>query len=245
MHAPYLVYLSNYLLGDPVFLQGLARTFRQRPPGAAPLWFLHGSGENAERAIEAQGRIPERRGGLLEAEGEADRGLIERSTRDMNRHITALLTDQVVSALPVMGTDRGLLKAKTPREAVSVKNADWLVGLSRQGVVPVVGLLGATEAHEAEELSPVEATAALAEALGSTVVCFLTTGRAGVRAEGEAKGVRGEIYAGEIDALDRLHEAWVPQALAQRGVPVLLSSQLGVVTQPVPKGTRVVNGARS
>lgn len=240
---PLLLYLAPYHLGDPSFLQGLARAFKQRPDGAPPVWLVHGSGEAGERELEAQGLFPERKNGLLVTNSPQEAALVERSLRTTNRHIVALLTDQLAPSLCVLGTDRGLMRAASAEGPVALGLTDWLVSLSARGVVPVMGLLahvGGEAGGEAREVSPVPALAALAERLGAPVVCFLTTGRAGVRAEDGAPGTKAEVPASDLATLSRLPEPEVPRDLARLGVRVVLTTPLGALSQTTLKGTRVL-----
>ena len=155
-----IVYLDAYHLGDPLFLDRFAQTVRARE---GPLLLLHGTGEAAERALEAEGLVPAREGGVLRVEGTAQRALVERAARDLNRRIVHALNEAGVSALRLTGTERGLLRA-APDGAVTVGRTAWLRALPQQGVVPVVALLAEREGDGVEP-SPGGAAAALAQAL--------------------------------------------------------------------------------
>lgn len=131
-----VLYLDRYHLGDLLFLTGFAREVRML---GAPAVLVHGSGEAAERALEAEGRFLERRGGLLVAEAPEERAAVARAARELNRRIAHALNDAGVPAVRLEAHGRGLLRASG--EGVEAGNAGWLGPLVRQGAVPVVASL--------------------------------------------------------------------------------------------------------
>lgn len=162
-----VLYLDRYHLGDPLFLNGLARDVLAFP---GPLVLVHGAGEAAERALEAQGRFPEWRGGVLAAESESDRALVERAARDLNRRIVHTLNEAGVAAVRLDAGSRGLLRAT--ETGLEVKKADedtldveWFVVLVAQGVVPVVAALLGDAEGAAREVNGGAVAGHLAEAL--------------------------------------------------------------------------------
>lgn len=155
-----LVYLDRYHLGDPLFLQRFAPAVKAHE---GPLLLLHGAGEAAERALEAEGRFVERAGGVLQVEDAAGRARVERAARDLNRHVVHALNDAGASAVRLTGTDRGLLKV-VDGEVVAGR-VGWLRALADQGVVPVLALL-AEAGGVAVEVDPGRALAVLAAAFG-------------------------------------------------------------------------------
>jgi hypothetical protein len=209
-----LVYLDPYHLGDPLFLQRFGPAVKGHE---GPLVLVHGSGEAAERALEAQGRTVERVDGVLRVE-EADRPLVERAARDLNRRIVDALG---VSAVRVVGSDRGLLR-RTPGGGVAVGRADWLRALLRQRVVPVVATLAVGEGGGAVEAPPGVALVALARALGdeeeASVLVVLTskTGSTGPEAPNEDAGREVARMAGDEGVRVRLAQL---QALRGKGLP--------------------------
>lgn len=163
-----VVYLDPYFLGDPLFVPGLAQDLAARPGG---LVLVHGSGERGERALESIGRVPRARGGVWEAEDAEGREVVERAIRDLNREIAHELNEAGVSAIRVMGADRGLLKADGG--ALAAGRAGWLGELAGQGVVAVVAALvdGADRPVEADAA---EAAGVLAVALGVPLAVLST-----------------------------------------------------------------------
>ena len=172
-----LVYLDAYHLGDPLFLRGFAGDVKAH---VGPLILVHGSGEEAERALEARGLLTEE-----EKNGPAAQQLIERAIRDLNRRIVHELNDAGVPAVGVFGVDRGLLR-RSGRRDVEAGTVDWLVALARQGGIPVVGGLVGTSADEFTEADPAQVLVALALAVEAatgvvaTVVAFTTNRKAGL-----------------------------------------------------------------
>ena len=176
-HPFLLVYLDAYHLGDPLFLRGFARDVEAH---VGPLILVHGSGEEAERALEARGFLTEE-----EKNGPAAQQLVERAIRDLNRRIVHELNDAGVPAVGVFGVDRGLLR-RSGRGDVEAGKVDWLVALVRQGGIPVVGGLVRSSANEFTEADPAQVLVALAQAVeaaagvDATVVAFTTNRKAGL-----------------------------------------------------------------
>ena len=163
-----VVYLDPYFLGDPLFVPGLARDVAAR---AAGLVLVHGSGERGERALESLGRMPTARDGVWDAEDDEGRAVVERATRDLNREIAHELNEAGVSAIRVMGADRGLLKLRDG--AVEAGKTGWLGDLVGQGVVAVVASLVEGEAG-AVEADAARAAGVLAASLGARLVLLTT-----------------------------------------------------------------------
>lgn len=128
-----VLYLDRYHIGDPLFLNGFARDVLAFPE---PLVIVHGSGEAAERALEARGQFPEWKDGVLQVETDADRALVERAGRDLNRQIVHTLNDAGVAAVRLDAGSRGLINAT--KAGLAVKKIDWLTTLVAQGAVPVI-----------------------------------------------------------------------------------------------------------
>ena len=155
-----LVYLDAYHLGDPLFLQRFAPIVKAHE---GPLALIHGSGEAAERALEAEGLIVPREGGRLKAEGGRQLQIVERATRDLNRQIVEALNEVGVAALRLNAYDRGLVR-HAPDDRIVTGKVDWLETLLAQGVVPVVAALLEQEAA-AEEVDASTLLFALAKGL--------------------------------------------------------------------------------
>ncbi len=158
-----VVYLDPYFLGDPLFIPGLAQDLAAREGG---LVLVHGSGERGERALESLGRMPASSGGVWLVEDAEGRDAVERATRDLNREIVHELNEAGVSAIRVMGADRGLLKRSDG--SIEAGRTGWLGDLVGQGVVAVVAALvdGPDGPAEADAAT---AAGVLAVALGGSL----------------------------------------------------------------------------
>lgn len=233
----YLVYLDPYHLDDLLFLPGLARMMRrQRRP---PCLFVHGSGERAERLLEAEGLFPERRDGLVQIRTAAEAALVERAARQVNRQIVGGLTEEGVPAVGVQGIDRGLLH-KNDDGQVAPGRIDWLKALAEKQALPVVSAL-AQEAGSGRvcEIHLREAARALAEALqadGVVVAFFTRNNQPGI--------LDGETPAPER-SLDALTEAILPEPEAARaivlaGFSVILTSPAGLFGGDGVRGTQII-----
>ena len=196
-----VLYLDRYHLGDPLFLNGLARDVLAFP---GPLVLVHGAGEAAERALEAQGRIPQWRDGVLVVESSAGRALVERAARDLNRRIVHTLNDAGVSAVRLDAGSRGLFRAG--EVGPEVKNLDWLRALVAQGVVPVVAALLEEERGAPREVSGGAVAGLLADAFtrSGESSCVLAL-------------VKNGAYAPESG--DRAFGAMSPEALPEERLP--------------------------
>lgn len=187
-----LVYLDAYHLGDPLFFRSFGRDVQMHE---GPMILLHGSGEEAERAFEAKGWLS-----AEDRASEAARTVTERVTRDLNRRIVHELNEAGISALGVLGADRGLFRrAETGQYAIG--NARWLHDLAEKGVVPAVGLL-ATDTHSAVvELRVGHAFSLLTDCFPATDMhcVWLTTSRQALVSESDtlANSQRPETLADE------------------------------------------------
>ena len=157
---PAVLYLDRYHLGDPLFLNGFARDVLASPE---PLIIVHGSGESAERALEAQGRMVAWTDGILNVETDTDRALVERSARELNRQIAHTLNEAGVASVRLDASSRGLLKATGT--GLAVKKIDWLRTLVAQGAVPVLTALMSREEGPAREVNGGSVAGAIAAAL--------------------------------------------------------------------------------
>lgn len=177
-----LVYLDPYLLGDPLFLTQLARDIAHRDGGAI---LIHGSGEAGERAIEATGAVARQRGGVWEAESPELLAEVERAARELNRQIVHELNEAGVSAIRVIGADRGLVKGVDGD--VEIGRTDWLEGLVSQGVVGVVAAFVAGEGDPLSEVDAVRVAARLAKAMGGEPVAAIASGSGADRVAHDAR----------------------------------------------------------
>jgi len=222
-----LVYLDRYHLGDPLFLRSFARDVATH---VGPLVLVHESGEETERTLEARGLLTED-----ERNGPAARQLVERAIRDVNRRIVHELNDAGVSAVGVLGVDRGLLR-KSDLGDIEADKVDWLIRLAKQGGVPVIGCLVSTQVNEFMEGDIAKILIALAQAIETTgvtevvVVAFTTNRKAGlfdggvhipslsVNALSSFPSVVGVSVLREVSSSVRVRVT-TPGALREEGLP--------------------------
>jgi len=205
--TPRLLVLDRYHLGDPLFPRALARVVRG---GVGPLMIVHDSGDAGERALEATGALVERRDGALVTGTIEEKALVERAVREQNRQIAHELTEEQVSTVRVMGTDRGLLRLEGG--ALHVGRTDWLATLAAQGAVPVVGGLAAS-LEGPVEVDATRAALALGAALGTPpeLLYLARDTRGGVRRAGAPVA---ELPAAELAEHDVPGSAGARAALA-------------------------------
>jgi acetylglutamate kinase len=225
----YVLYLDRYHLGDPLFLTGFARDVQHL---GAPCLLVHGAGEAAERALEAEGRFPTFADGVLQVETAEDRRLVARAARELNRQIVHTLNEAGVAAVGLEASGRGLLQRGD--DGIHAKNVTWLRDLVAQGAVPVVMALLPGLSGEAEEVSGGSVAGALARALADSgtpaAAAFLT------------KNGQNGLYAGdqrlEEAAMEDVADGVMPEPEALRealsaGADVVVTSRSGLRLGPV------------
>lgn len=247
MQPLYLLYLDRYHLGDPLFVQGLAKQINQGPPRDCLM--IHGSGEKVERTFESQGLFPERTRGVLDVESAEDHRLIERAIRELNQDIVGSLTDEVVSTVGIQGSDRGLLRLATSSDSppaddesvpetasapsLQVGRTGWLEALLKQHVIAVVSALALDETSRTDrEIWTADATITLYEALQGgfdpTVVFLTTTDQAGLT---DAEGVRETASPEEVS--DLVAEPSAVERVVHAGCSSILTSPSGLWAESV------------
>ena len=195
-----VILLDAYHLGDPLFLAGFTRDVGRRDQ-SAPHLFVHGGGEAAERALEAQGVPVKREAGVLVVHGQEEALVVERAARERCREITAALNEAGVPAVRFTGADRGLLRRT---DAGVEARADWLLALARQGAVPVVtALVAGEEGGLLREVAPGDAAVAIARAGG------LRLGLLG-SASGDAEAEQGAQAAARVgvEVVENVRAGW-------------------------------------
>lgn len=234
----YLIYLDSYHLDDLLFLPGLARLMAGQ--GRPPCLLVHGSGERAERLLEAEGLFPESKDGLVQVRTVAEATLVERAARQVNRQIVGALTEEGVPAVGVQGTDRGLLHKKDDGR-VTTGRIDWLMALAEKRAVPVVSALVQDDrAGHACEVHLRAAARPLAHAMyadGVVVVFFTRNNQPGI--------LDGETLAREL-SLDAVPEASLPEpealrAMTTAGFSVMLTSPAGLFGGREVRGTWILD----
>ena len=172
----FVLYLDPYPLGDPLFATGLARDLKARmDAGGGGFVIVHGAGEEGERAIEALGLEPRREDGALVLPDAESARAVERAVRDLNRRLVDALNEDGISAVRVLGTDRGLVRADG-----TFGKTRWLADLARQRAVPVVASWGPRDSGEGAERDPAGFARGLADELGGVPLVALGTPPAGL-----------------------------------------------------------------
>ena len=231
---PALVYLDAYLLGDPLFVSGLARDLAERQKrGGGGVVLVHGAGEAGERAVEATGADVRHAAGAL-VTTEATAPLVERAARELNRQIVHELNESGVSAVRVVGADRGLLKPG-PEGAVAVGKSGWIGTLARSGACVVVLAMGDAGAPALTPLDPVRSAGALSKALRLDPVVWLVGGRRlpGSGPSGSGEALDPQRLSDATPALRRMPE------LVADGVAVCIAPVASLREGGVPDGLRI------
>ncbi|MDX1547497.1 MAG: acetylglutamate kinase [Rhodothermales bacterium] len=231
--APLLIFLDDYHLGDPLFVDGLAQRMG-RSPARPRCLLVHGGGEEAVRALEGEGLFPEMQDGVPTVAGGAGAAVVERAVRQLNRTIVGTLTDAGVPAVGVHGADRGLLRPGADGR-IEAGRAGWLHALVAQGGVPVVSALVEPAAGPWRLAPPAQVVRALAESgaeHGLAVVLLARSGTPG-GAGTAALTLREALAAGTP-------EAGVARAALEGGVEVWLSSPGGLFGGGGRQGTRLL-----
>lgn len=229
-----VLYLDRYHLGDPLFLTGFACDVLDL---RAPCLIVHGAGEAAERALEAQGRIPAYEGGVIAVETDADRALVARAARDLNRRIAHTLNDAGVAAVRLEASGRGLIRAVGDR--IEAGKVGWLREIVAQGAVPVVAALVGDPAGEAREVNGGAVAGVLARVLadagGEARVIFLTRNGQNGLVEGDSM----QVETGPEAVSERVvEEPEAVRAALAAGADVLVTGRSGLRQRPV-EGTRI------
>lgn len=231
----HVLYLDRYHLGDPLFLNGFARDVLNL---GAPCLVVHGAGEAAERALEARGQIARWEGGVLVAETEADRALVARSARDLNRQIAHALNDAGVAAVPLEAGGRGLIVQG--EAGVKAEKVEWLRKVVAQRAVPVIASLVVQEEGGVREANGGAVAGALAKTLAGeereVAVIFI-----GKKALGS--GIGSEFEAQRISLADMpvgvFPEQEAVRAALDAGADVRVVERSGLRESPL-RGVRVV-----
>ncbi len=203
----YLVLLDDRHLADLLFVQALGRL---AAGSGLPLVFVHGEGGLVARALEARGHFP---GDPVSDDLRREiAGAGVAAHRARTQALTRRLTDAVVPAVGVQGSDRRLLVRRADG-GVEAPGAAWLADLVGRGAVPVVGLVArddgpGADAGEAVPVAAGEALVALGRALaalgpvevvvlaGQPVGAALDDGEAVLAAASDPEAARAVVAAG-------------------------------------------------
>lgn len=235
----FIIVMDDEHLGDRLFLQHFAKQLARVQQRLPPSLLVHGSGERAERLLEAEGRFPERVGGVLQVQSPDEALLVERAIREMNRKLVGVLTDEVVAAVGVHGVDKKLLRVD-PEGRLVVGRIGWVEALMHQHLLPVISALAA-DAREPRvcEVGTVDATLRLAEALTAEDVVVVFWGTDAYRTlRGDQKTSSRSVDDVPADVVSDL--AAVRRVVAA-GIPVLLSSPDDFFGGEPPGGVRILS----
>lgn len=236
----YLLYLDRYHLDDPLFLSSMAQRMKRVKRRLPPLLFLHNSGEQTERLLEAEGYFSKREEGLLHLQTSKELALLERAMRDVNRRIVGTLTDEGVHTVGFHGLDRGLLRIGADGQ-VSAGRVDWLLDLMLKRVVLVLStLVQDPQTRQVREESVQSATLAMAPALDGeriVVVFFTRNDRPGIWEDGAVK----KTYPLNALSASILSEPKAIRAMVTGGFSVLVTSPKGLLEGEKPHGTWIID----
>ncbi len=163
-----ILVIDDYHLSDGLFIRHLGGRIAEAGREAGPMVILHGSGEAAERALEAEGVVLPlgRKDGLLPMETDAQRRIVVGAARASNRQLAAALTDAKVPAVALSGSDRRILYMDAAGRLVA-SPSPWLAQLARRGAVPVISSVADLGTGEGREVHPLDAAVALGGVAGS------------------------------------------------------------------------------
>ncbi|NNF59545.1 MAG: hypothetical protein HKN04_15015 [Rhodothermaceae bacterium] len=232
-----LAYLDPYHLGDPLFLSSFVRDVKAH---TGPLLLVHGGGEEAERALEAQGLVPERVDGALQVADARQAALVERATRDLNRRIVHELNEVGVAAIRLTGADRGVLRRQADG-ALTAREATWLRMLMEQGAVPVLATM-IEDGSGLVEVNPAAVCVALAHVMSTderavTVVAFSTGRRARLVMDG------AEQEAVSVDQISGIATVPAPDFIVRvvsKGVRCRVVTPAALRGTGLPEGTVIL-----
>ena len=222
------VYLDDDHLEDALFTQSLARLMHRRP-ALPPLVFVHGSGGEVERRLEADGLFPPTQAGLVQPQTPQDARHVEAGLLAATRKVVGTLVDEIIYAVGFQGTDRGLLQVDADGE-VTIGSTGWLQALIAQGAVPVLAAVAHTPEGSVRQIPTHDALLGLAQELtdetqGARLVFLTKTDRPGLI--DEAGRLRATAPAADVPDAVLPHPAAFRAAVAS-GHPVLLTSTVGL-----------------
>lgn len=230
----YLLYLDDYHAADTLFLQSLARALTQR--ANSKIIIIHGSGEHAERLLEAEGIFRTRSGGVVPLATPREHAIVDLAVRQMNRKLVATLTEAVVSTVGIIGTQRRLFSMHAGR--IRAGDVSWLHSLLHRGVIPVVAAYAREhDSNRVGEISVSDATIGMAGAFGNApvaVVFFTKTNLPGLMRSGRPIP---EIAVGEANDPRIIPDAEGLRQVVQEGLPVLLTNTTRFADAAGPVGT--------
>ncbi len=237
-HPIHILWIDDYNLGDPLFLQSLARSLAAVPDVQRHALIIHGAAERTERLLEGKGITIRRENGVLVPGAPLHLDLIEQSFRDVNKHITAIMTEFAVPAVGIQGSDRGLFRVAQDG-GTKTGRTDWITSLTASGAVPVISAMAF--AARPVEIAAETAVTLLAAALAPhapTLVVFTRGDTPGLVVDGNhvASAPIGDLaeaeYEGDQDALRRVVEAGIRVHMTSPGYVFSSKSAFRTVIMP-------------
>ncbi len=206
-----ILWLDDYNAGDPLFVQGVARSLAATSSGRHVL-VVHGAVERAARLLESQAVEYEEQDGIVVSSDPRSHAFVERAYREVNKDIVAVTTEFGVPTSGFQGSDRSLIRMT---EDGSVEGgARWLESLLLGGVVAVVSALAAGDAG-AHSVPVGTAVVALAEGTVRFApnVCFFRGDRRQLAVEApenRLQSLQESLDPADRDAVEALLEARIP-----------------------------------
>jgi acetylglutamate kinase len=240
-----LLYLDREHVGDSRFVKELSARLTRLGSGGPYRIVVHESGPQTEQALEGRGLFVERSNGVFNISSAEEQAIVERSIRQTNRRVVALLTEHQVASVSVQGADKGLF-SWSPGDGLQVGPVNWIHDLFGKYVTPVVSSLATDRpSGEVRELPGVLTVSALAEAFDdiSPIVVYFTTDKGlGIRRDDQWLE---RIRVDELSPEDPIGHLPTVRRLVERNVPVLVTSGRGLKEDRGLRGTRVVRWRRS
>jgi len=228
----YLLYIDRAHQADPIFWKGLGRAIATAKGLRAIV--VHGGGDRVEQRFEAEG-LPYARGSEARDPRHAAE-LVERTLREENHRIVSALTELMVPAVGLHGIDRGLLTEDVSGTMTS-RGAHRVGELTLQGAFPVISTLVSGPVGYPREGAVHRAVVALYREMENnviSVVVFGNKGRPGIAKKG---AWRERIEWKELMSIGVLPDSTEVGLILAEGLPVFLTSAVGLVTEPTAIGT--------
>jgi acetylglutamate kinase len=177
-----------------------------RSVGMLPV-VVHGGGPQIGALMERVGKVPEFRDGFRVTDADTIDLVRMVLVGKVNRDIVGAVNVHGALAVGLSGEDANLITATARSEALGfvgdVVEVDPVIvhQLLAQGLIPVVATIGTDETGQAFNINADSAAGALAAALGSEKLVFLTD-VSGIRAVADDPSTLiHQVTAGELDAL--------------------------------------------
>jgi len=233
--ATSVIYLDRHHLNDTLFLRAMAHAVARRPRDWQTI-LVHGPGSFLERWFEGKGIFLDMEDGAPVAPPPEIAPMVDTALHDFNRRLTRLLTENMVHAVGVAGSDRGLLVWEGGR--LRTGRADWLKAVLRTGVVPLMSATAAGPDGSTQAVPPSEFLPRLIDAVGGAteVVFFSRNNLPGI--------MRGSdpienVTMADVRAADVFTEPDVMEAVVLTESPVLITNPVRYPSTAALRGSYV------